>query len=324
MNNCELTVVYTCSMCETICRLDEIKDHPCLEGFTRYIIDQNNYFHPQCDDGSIIRKSLIGGQEVFVEEQTEQEEAEQEEAEQEESDQLVDTNVEGDCWNSNRPINLLTRKLHNEEILIEEIRKRPPLWNFKLHISERGARTKKKLWKEIAVSMKGEMTVAQIKKKWKSLSDMFRRHRKGNIQPSGSAAAKKVKWIHYERLSFLHDMQLENVTISNIADLSNSPDVSQNSTETYDHSSSTSQNSRSQSDSGRERSVEPGAIMDRVEELMNESVLVDVTGGLPNDEFTEFGMIVASKLRALSADASELGMIEILKLLREIRKNDQK
>lgn len=59
----------------------------------------------------------------------------------------------------------------------------------------------------------GEMTVAQMKKKWKSLSDMFRRHRKVHIQPSGSAAAKKVKWLHYERLSFLHDVQLENVYV---------------------------------------------------------------------------------------------------------------
>ncbi|XP_011876493.1 PREDICTED: uncharacterized protein LOC105566804 [Vollenhovia emeryi] len=92
---------------------------------------------------------------------------------------VVDTNIEGDCSNSNDcPMNLLERKIRNEEILIEEVRKRPPLWNFKLHISERGARTKEKLWEEIAVNMKGEMTVGQIKKKWKSLSDMFRRQRK--------------------------------------------------------------------------------------------------------------------------------------------------
>lgn len=56
----------------------------------------------------------------------------------------------------------------------------------------------------------GEMTVMEIKKKWKSLSDMYRRHRKTRKQPSGSAAAKKVKWLHFERLSFLHDMQREN------------------------------------------------------------------------------------------------------------------
>jgi len=63
--------------------------------------------------------------------------------------------------------------------------------------------------------------------------------------------------------------------------------------------------------------------MDRVEKLMNDPILVDVPGGLPNDEFTGFGMIVASKLRALSADASESGMLAILQLLRETRRNDQ-
>lgn len=73
-----------------------------------------SYLHIFTDDGSIIRKSLFGGQEVFVEEQ----------AEQEEADQLVDTNIEGDCSNSNnRPMNLLARKIRNEEILIEEVRK---------------------------------------------------------------------------------------------------------------------------------------------------------------------------------------------------------
>lgn len=65
-------------------------------------------------------------------------------------------NIEGDSLNSSgRPTNLLARKVHNEEFLIEEVRKRPPLWNFKLHISERGARTKQILWEEIADSMKG-------------------------------------------------------------------------------------------------------------------------------------------------------------------------
>lgn len=56
----------------------------------------------------------------------------------------------------------------------------------------------------------GEMTVTEIKKKWKSLSDMFRRHHKAHQQSSGSAAVKKVKWLHFERLSFLHDMELDN------------------------------------------------------------------------------------------------------------------
>lgn len=79
----------------------------------------------------------------------------------------------------------------------------------------------------------------------------------------------------------------------------------------------------SKNDLGRENSVEPGAVMDRMVELMNDPVTVNVTGGLPNDEFTGFGMVIASKLRVLSADASEAAMLAILQLLRETRANDQ-
>ncbi|XP_012215503.1 uncharacterized protein [Linepithema humile] len=333
----EIVFVYTCSLCETICRPNEIRNHPCLKGYTKFFIDKNFYFYPHRDDGLIITKRLVGEQEVFVKEadqdEADQEEADQDEADQEEADQeevelIHIKNIKGDSLNSSdRPTNLLARKVHNEEFLIEEVRKRPPLWNFKLHISERGARTKQILWEEIAESMKGEMTAAEIKKKWKSLTDMFRRHRKAHKQSSGSAAAKKVKWLHFKRLSFLQNMELDNETTSNIVDLSNSQDVSLNSAETYDddRSDSTSRNSerRSQNDLRREKLVEPGAIMDRMVDLMNDPVTVNVTGGLPNDEFTGFGMVVASKLRVLSADASEAAMLAILQLLRETRVNDQ-
>lgn len=64
--------------------------------------------------------------------------------------------------------------------------------------------------------------------------------------------------------------------------------------------------------------------MDRVADLVNEPVSVDITGSLPNDdEFTGFAMVVASKLRNLSADASEMAMLGILQLLREARVNDK-
>ncbi|KYN22362.1 hypothetical protein ALC57_05242 [Trachymyrmex cornetzi] len=312
-----IDVVYTCSICETICHSHEVRNHPCLEGFQRYHIDKNLYFHPQCDNGSIIRKSLVRGQEVFVEEEIAQEDIEQERADQEENE-VMERNIDIEDNNlnsSDRPINLPARKVCIEELLIEEVRKRPPLWNYKLHISKRGGRAKEKLWEEIADSMKGEMTVQEIKKKWKSLSDMFRRLRRSHKQPSGSSAAKKIKWLHFDRLSFLHDMQRENVTTSNISDLSNSPDVSQDNTEISvvdDHG-----------DKRSKKLIKSGAIMDKMMDLMNEPISVDVTGGLPNDEFTAFGTIVASKLRALSANASEVAMLAILQLLRETRVNNQ-
>ncbi|XP_018361978.1 PREDICTED: uncharacterized protein LOC108760485 [Trachymyrmex cornetzi] len=154
---------------------------------------------------------------------------------------------------------------------------------------------------------------------------MFRRLRRSHKQPSGSSAAKKIKWLHFDRLSFLHDMQRENVTTSNISDLSNSPDVSQDNTEISvvdDHGDSTSRNIE-YTPQRSEKLIKFGAIMDKMMDLMNEPISVDVTGGLPNDEFTAFGMIIASKLRALSANASEVAMLAILQLLRETRVNNQ-
>ena len=44
-----------------------------------------------------------------------------------------------------------------EEEQLEEIYKRPPLWNFKLPISERSIQAKKKLWEEIKVAMNGNV-----------------------------------------------------------------------------------------------------------------------------------------------------------------------
>ncbi|XP_018310303.1 uncharacterized protein [Mycetomoellerius zeteki] len=152
---------------------------------------------------------------------------------------------------------------------------------------------------------------------------MFRRLRKSHKQLSGFATAKKIKWLHFDRLSFLHDMSEKEMT-SNIPDLSNSPDVSQDNTEISvdDHSDSTSRNSE-YTPQRNEKLIKSGAIMDRMMNLMNEPISVDVTGGLPNDEFTEFGMIVASKLRALNVNASEVAMLAILQLLRETRVNNQ-
>lgn len=74
--------------------------------------------------------------------------------------------------------------------------------------------------------------------------------------------------------------------------------------------------------SRHEKSSEPG-VVNRMVEMMIEPVTVDVAGGLPNEEFIGFGMVVASKLRAFSADAGEVVMLAILQLLREARANDQ-
>lgn len=46
-------------------------------------------------------------------------------------------------------------KLRLEEQVIDEVRQRPPLWNFKLPLAERGIRVKERLWQEVAVELNG-------------------------------------------------------------------------------------------------------------------------------------------------------------------------
>lgn len=42
-----------------------------------------------------------------------------------------------------------------EEQLIDEVFRRPGLWNFKLPLVERGPQAKKKLWEEVFAAMNG-------------------------------------------------------------------------------------------------------------------------------------------------------------------------
>ncbi|KAJ8961397.1 hypothetical protein NQ318_014642, partial [Aromia moschata] len=38
-----IKVVYTCGLCEVI--VDEIMDHPCIEGYGHIYIDNNHFFY---------------------------------------------------------------------------------------------------------------------------------------------------------------------------------------------------------------------------------------------------------------------------------------
>ncbi|KAL0130269.1 hypothetical protein PUN28_002105 [Cardiocondyla obscurior] len=92
-------------------------------------------------------------------------------------------------------------KILQEEQLIEEVRKRPALWNFKLPLSDQTLKIKKRLWEEIAVAMNG-MDITSIKER-KSLKIFKNKQRS---QPSGSAGtSQKSSWVHYDRMQFLCD-----------------------------------------------------------------------------------------------------------------------
>ncbi|XP_011864601.1 PREDICTED: uncharacterized protein LOC105560256 isoform X2 [Vollenhovia emeryi] len=61
-----------------VCMANEIQSHPCLESFASYYLDkQTYYFYPQCEDGKILRRSLMDGTEQNVLEALVREDAEE-------------------------------------------------------------------------------------------------------------------------------------------------------------------------------------------------------------------------------------------------------
>lgn len=98
------------------------------------------------DDGKILRRSLVDGIENNVLEMPNN---------AEESTEETEVPNEEDFDVGNLPENENLRKIFIEERLIEAIRRRPPLWNFKLPVVQRGVRSKEKLWLDVVTVMKG-------------------------------------------------------------------------------------------------------------------------------------------------------------------------
>ncbi|XP_067208416.1 uncharacterized protein [Linepithema humile] len=116
--NEEMEIVYTCGLCEMICKADEMQSHPCMESFTHYYLDEQHYFYPQCEDGTILRRSLVDGIEQNV---LEMPECAEENIQETGIPNEEEFNIE------NLPKNENLRKIFIEERLIEAIRRRPPL-----------------------------------------------------------------------------------------------------------------------------------------------------------------------------------------------------
>ncbi|XP_018396292.1 PREDICTED: uncharacterized protein LOC108774639 [Cyphomyrmex costatus] len=170
----ELRSCYTCGICESIYELVEIETHECVQGYHQIITDENLYFYAK--DG----KSLVN-----------------------EDEQVV---ADNSCHNeSAQNASWMNEKIRLEEQLISEVRQRPPLWNFKLPLIERGIRRKEILWEEISIRLNRIMSTKEFKKKWKSLCDSFRAHCKKKKLPSGSAASSSSSWVHYNSMQFLLD-----------------------------------------------------------------------------------------------------------------------
>ncbi|XP_071574844.1 uncharacterized protein [Temnothorax nylanderi] len=96
MEEDDCRIVHTCGVCEEICDGDDFKNHPCLEGYNKYFIDENTlYFYPVLDDGvTIVRRSQINNQEKIVAEPFQQ-------------GKLIPRKCKGYCNIKNKKIQLL-------------------------------------------------------------------------------------------------------------------------------------------------------------------------------------------------------------------------
>ncbi|XP_074101040.1 uncharacterized protein LOC141528732 [Cotesia typhae] len=208
-------VVYTCGMCEEIC--NHYQDHPCLNGYSDVYLDENYYFYPLLDDKeTIIRRAILSnGKEGLIEDS-------------------IYGNKENTCQNSfqspptmkkpakrrksTTPVN--RRKLSDEDVerLIIEVHNRIPLWNFMISVEERSRETQAKLWEEVAAALNANLSAVEVKLKFKSLRDTYRKIIQAEHRASGSAAViSQDRWKFYDCCEFLRDSGLIKDTSSNVS-----------------------------------------------------------------------------------------------------------
>ncbi|RLU22292.1 hypothetical protein DMN91_004570 [Ooceraea biroi] len=196
-------------MCEEIC--EKIEGHQCLEGYNNVYIDRNYYFYPALDDRkTIIRQSMMPDN----------------------TENIVLDNEENVNPNIPKPVratekttevsarNVRSNKLTNleVEILIIEVQKRTPLWDFSLPLEQRSRETVQRLWDEVSRELNGKLNVAKVKKKFKSLRDTYRKIIQGQQHASSSARIDPKdpkKWKYYV-MNFLRDSCLIRPTQTNV------------------------------------------------------------------------------------------------------------
>ncbi|CAK1589984.1 unnamed protein product [Parnassius mnemosyne] len=108
------------------------------------------------------------------------------------------------------------------EKFINEVRKRPPIWNTKCsQYSDK--KLKQTAWEELANVYGAELQIKEkkqlvlnLQKKWRNIRDCFVKAHKAKQTKSGSAAKKKIPYIFYDKLLFLKDTISFKTTISNV------------------------------------------------------------------------------------------------------------
>lgn len=195
--------------------------------------------------------------------------------------------------------------LDQEEQLILEVQKRPPLWNFTLPLKERSKTIKQKLWDEVSEEMEGWYSPTGAQKKFKSLTDSFRRIVRNEKCPSGSARKNSsCQWPHYHSIQFLRDYLNPRQTSSN-CDFSN--DGSSSASESLQVNDSNLPCSRSNKPRNRKRSSSENEMLCQSFDKVAEAISTSSNNQIvlpPPPEMTEIDAclgVVASRLKKVPA-----------------------
>ncbi|XP_074106841.1 uncharacterized protein LOC141532409 [Cotesia typhae] len=180
----EMHVVYTCGMCEEIC--NHYQDHPCLNGYSDVYLDENYYFYPLLDDKeTIIRRAILSnGKEGLIEDS-------------------IYGNKENTCQNSFQSPPTMKK----------------PAKRRKSTTPSKSDREKRKLlWEEVAAALNANLSAVEVKLKFKSLRDTYRKIIQAEHRASGSAAViSQDRWKFYDCCEFLRDSGLIKDTSSNVS-----------------------------------------------------------------------------------------------------------
>ncbi|XP_011858323.1 PREDICTED: uncharacterized protein LOC105555868 [Vollenhovia emeryi] len=161
-----------------------------------------------------------------------------------------------------------------------------------------------------------------MKKKWKSLCDTYRTYKNKQQKPSGSAGTSQKKWVHFERMKFLNDMQLETETVTNIATF---PSEESNDTMTFDEHSSSDRGSRKHKRSCSSIDSEDGSNFDRLIDAINQPINIPPfvpPKPPPSDKATLYGNLVTAQLREINPEVMDDIMLQVMQLLNNAKKNN--
>ncbi|XP_077257647.1 uncharacterized protein LOC143894867 isoform X4 [Temnothorax americanus] len=198
----------TCGVCTATIVRKNIKSHQCVQQWHGITIEsESQIFYLTNERGECLARVICDGKEQIVlinKESLGQSYLKQIQIGNEVTKSI---NLSVDSDDDSVLCSTAVNKNIIDELLIEEVRKRPPIYDYTLPLSFRGRHKVAELWAEISNALKGHLSAEEAKKKWKSLKDTYSKLVADEKKLSGSARSQqKPPWKHFEAMSFLRSV----------------------------------------------------------------------------------------------------------------------